>query len=1066
MKRLALFVGILIACVLLPIILWFSQNGKELEVVIIDKTVLDDSYREHSGLVWALNHLKYRKEDGTTYNMEEDYYGIKPNKESEKYELIPPPDSYDKTDLIYIADTYGVYDQDSSLNSNGMNGAHSELLYGGMEEEEWQQIASRLQQEKPATLIVEFNSLSFPTNEKVRQSMEQFLGVERSGWIGRYFESLDPDLNGDIPKWVTDEHPDIFKYEESGFLLVNEQKNEVVLLKSEQHLKGKGISIQFTKEGQEKFNMDKSAAYYNWFDIVSASGPTETLAEYNWDLTDKGKELLAEYSIPQQFASITENKRNSATSYYFAGDYNDIASAPYFYQMEGLDVLYRLFKKFSDESFYWSLYIPVMENILNETRERTADNIPNDEAGVELMYNSRINKDKFEVLIDGEWSTLPVKGVNMGMAKPGAFPGEAAITEEEYSRWLESIADMGANTIRIYTVHPPEFYHAFKQYNETHEDKLYLFHGVWIDEEGLVSKLDAFDDAIVQDFQTEMKKIVDIVHGNATVPSHPGHASGVYSEDISEYVIGWIIGIEWFPEMVVNTNEVNKDIDEYNGEYIYTQNASPFEHWLAVQLEELVSYEKENYNWIRPVSFTNWVTTDLLEHPAEPSPEEDMVSVNPNHIHVKGELDKTKQFASYHVYPYYPDFLNYEENYLNYRDHRGKRNNYAAYLEELHAAHDLPILIAEFGVPASRGMTHANPNGWNQGFLSEKEQGEIVVNLYEDIVQEGLLGGLIFTWQDEWFKRTWNTMDYDNPDRRPYWSNAQTNEQQFGLLSFDRLKIKVDGETTDWSDSTTLYNKETGNLTSLQADYDERYLYLKLDLNKTGNHHWKILLDTLPDQGNLTSESLENKQFSNGIDFIIDIDQNGESRVRVDSYYDLFTYQYRYQLKLIDPISDPLKQNSGKFIPVNYALSNELLIPSTNKVIPFNYYETGKLMEGNGNPELADYNSLTDYTVNNDGGVIEIRIPWLLLNFRDPSQREVTGDLYQDGLNSSVKVDQIHIGAIEQNEEGKIVDSLPSLKNNRLDPLNAYTWETWNEPQYEERLKQSYYIIKEAFKKE
>ena len=35
-------------------------------------------------------------------------------------------------------------------------------------------------------------------------------------------------------------------------------------------------------------------------------------------------------------------------------------------------------------------------------------------------------------------------------------------------------------------------------------------------------------------------------------------------------------------------------------------------------------------------------------------------------------------------------------------------------------------------------------------------------------------------------------MDYDNPDRRPYWSNAQTGEQQFGLLSFDRHKVKVD----------------------------------------------------------------------------------------------------------------------------------------------------------------------------------------------------------------------------------------------------------------------------------
>src|SRR5690606_16065528 len=79
---------------------------------------------------------------------------------------------------------------------------------------------------------------------------------------------------------------------------------------------------------------------------------------------------------------------------------------------------------------------------------------------------------------------------------------------------------------------------------------------------------------------------------------------------------------------------------------------------------------------------------------------------------------------------------------------------------------------------------------------------------------------------DEWFKRTWNTMDYDNPDQRPFWSNAQTNEQQFGLLSFDRHKIKVDGED-DWQDAGTLYEKAEGELRSLSMDSDERYVYIK-----------------------------------------------------------------------------------------------------------------------------------------------------------------------------------------------------------------------------------------------
>ncbi|MEA2120651.1 hypothetical protein, partial [Halovibrio sp. HP20-50] len=83
------------------------------------------------------------------------------------------------------------------------------------------------------------------------------------------------------------------------------------------------------------------------------------------------------------------------------------------------------------------------------------------------------------------------------------------------------------------------------------------------------------------------------------------------------------------------------------------------------------------------------------------------------------------------------------------------------------------------------GRTHTGPMGMHQGMVSEKEQGEFIQRMFEDMLDTNYMGGLIFTWQDEWFKRTWNTMDFDNPNRRPYWSNAQTSEQQFGLLSFD-----------------------------------------------------------------------------------------------------------------------------------------------------------------------------------------------------------------------------------------------------------------------------------------
>ena len=132
----------------------------------------------------------------------------------------------------------------------------------------------------------------------------------------------------------------------------------------------------------------------------------------------------------------------------------------------------------------------------------------------------------------------------------------------------------------------------------------------------------------------------------------------------------------------------------------------------------------------------------MLTHPSDSSGQEDIVSVNPNLLYTKGEMDKPGQFASYHVYPYYPDFLNYEKKYREFIDFRGQKNNYAGYLKDLHEAHRIPILISEFGIPASRGKAHENPFGWNQGFISEDRQGEILTHLYEDILHEDMMGAL------------------------------------------------------------------------------------------------------------------------------------------------------------------------------------------------------------------------------------------------------------------------------------------------------------------------------------
>jgi hypothetical protein len=469
------------------------------------------------------------------------------------------------------------------------------------------------------------------------------------------------------------------------------------------------------------------------------------------------------------------------------------------------------------------------------------------------------------------------------------------------------------------------------------------------------------------------------------------------------------------------------------------------------------------------MSFTNWVTTDLLTHPAEPLATEDMVSVDPNHIKPSNAFH-AGMFASYHVYPYYPDFLNYEQKYLNYVDTDGNKNNYAGYLHDLLSAHHMPVLVAEFGVPSSRGLTHKNAYGMNQGFLSEKEQGQIDTKLFKSIVSEGYAGGLVFTWQDEWFKRTWNTMDVDDPNRRPYWDNEQTNEQHFGLLGFEpgnkETKIVVDGKSNDWDvsgvkNSYTAKNKND-DLQEMRVTSDSGYLYFLLkykrpvDFSKQGTY---LLLDTIGDQGQTKIPFSQNTGVSTdfGVDFLIKLTGPKSSRILVDSYYDSFYYQYAELMNMIAKQPNANQKDNGVFNPIRLALNKSLTIPATHTVIPFQDYETGVLKFGNANRD-----SLTDVSVSGDGRIIEGRIPWALLNFKDPSQDEVMGDLWKTGLGGSSVINGIRV-AVAMTDNGKVTQTFP----NQLKESSTYVYplKKWDMPVFYEHLKKSYDIMGETYRK-
>ncbi|HEY0528151.1 MAG TPA: hypothetical protein VGD02_04945, partial [Gemmatimonadaceae bacterium] len=445
---------------------------------------------------------------------------------------------------------------------------------------------------------------------------------------------------------------------------------------------------------------------------------------------------------------------------------------------------------------------------------------------------ARSGKRVFEVRdASGKWTPIWIKAVNLGAALPGKFPSEFPPDDGTYDRWIALVAGMGANTIRVYTIHPPHFYAALAKWNAAHSTHpIWLIHGVWT-ELPPGKKQERYDDPVwLKQFHDEMQRVVSLVHGDAAIQPAPGHASGLYRADVSRWTLGYIVGREWEPFSVVAYNALKTARPSFAGKYVGIQTGNGLETWLAEQENFLVSYEMTRYNAQRPIAYTNWPTLDPLSHPTETTKAQEIALLK-----ARGEkivempkeydndavgLDAVKAratsaypagvFASFHAYPYYPDFLLVDPGYRSARSLDGP-SNYFGYLRELVQHHgDMPVVISEYGVPSSRGVAHFQPQGWNHGGLTDEQQAEIDARLTRDIYAAGAAGAGLFALIDEWFKKNWLVIDFEYPgDRKRLWMNPLDAEEHYGVVAMrpgrPNERITIDGKSSDWSSTSTIY---------------------------------------------------------------------------------------------------------------------------------------------------------------------------------------------------------------------------------------------------------------------
>ena len=690
-----------------------------------------------------------------------------------------------------------------------------------------------------------------------------------------------------------------------------------------------------------------------------------------------------------------------------------------------------------------------------------------------LVVPVRAARERFEVPGPRGWSALYVKGVNLGAALPGGSASDFPADSARYAGWLESIAMMNANAVRLVTLLPPGFYRALAGWNEAHpRQALWLIQGVWA---GRPPAGDFDEPRWLAGVRQETRDVVDAVHGAAAILARPGHAGGRYDADVSRWTLAWVFGRDWESEEVKAWNAAHPGRHMHGGRYLALADGSAMDGWLAARCDELAGVETGRYNMLHPIAYTSAPALDPMPHPTG----SDAVSIDPSLVRPT-DANPAGWFASYDAYPFAPDFMGSDPGYGRARSPEG-RSSYFGYLRDLKRHHDgLAVLIAGYGVPSSRGNVRLQPQGWTEGGHDETTQALIDARLTREIRASGCAGGVVSEWMDEWFRRNPAVMDLEVPGTRArMWHNAMDPDQHYGILAMDAgaegASPELGGDPARWK-ALRVIQRGAGAAASaspvaLGAGSDASYVYLAVALGgmKGRAFGWDSLGVTLAldtwraDLGQRTlREGLARGDI--GFEFEADFIDPSSAALLVTPDYDPCAgpgdlvggdEQGRVHRFPIVPVA----RDDGVFDSL-LAIVGRGYLRSDGTAVPARFIERGRLRYG-----AARHSTLADWTYDAAAGLLEVRLPWALLNVTDPSWGRVLCHDREGGEFGTAASDGLRIGVItwRKGATRRAVGALPALGPGRRwsgADFATWTWATWEEPEFHARLKPLYQALK------
>ena len=610
-------------------------------------------------------------------------------------------------------------------------------------------------------------------------------------------------------------------------------------------------------------------------------------------------------------------------------------------------------------------------------------------------YQFRTNEKSFEHLSDGVWEQFVVCGTELDETQ----------TEEDYHtylRWLTQIRQMNANTVSVHCLMPPAFYQALSDLNREGEP-LYLIQGIELSKESFSQMTDMVSGKMVQQFRGQSRLILDAVHGNKR--------SQGYLTDVSDYVAMYVVGREWDPNLILYTDELyGQTLPKGamgSGSYVFAwDDTSASTNLIAQVMDDVVHYETRKYAQQHPVGIGNSQNTDPLHHTSDWD-----VGGNENIARVQtGSISSSPRakagiFAAYQIESGKQQSLSFEPSYTEYQDDNGQINPVLGYMTALNDHHYyIPVLLYESNMSAARGMSGIDEIlGFHRGGIGEERQAEGLEWMFRSAMKAGFFGGVVGQVADAPKASADNTAVAIHSGG---WLDVQDSECCLGLLALEPdSAFSPDGDPEEWQEISPVIDSGGVVLkTAMDAAY--LHLYLHIDQFNRNTDFLYLPIDTTPCSGAF-GDSAQLLEFQIGADFLLAVNGTRRAKLTVQDYYAVPRTYYTPQADEMWYVND-ISPDEDSFSELTQFI-RRTLFPEASDEIPPQFADAGILAYGSANPESEQYDPLACYCINGEN--IEIRIPWALLHFADPSNGQILNDFYKEGF-GTISISGFQMGLI------------------------------------------------------